>query len=62
MRRTDGQRREVDCAIPGPLGPLHAPTPGDEGGPHRADGPTDGGDDRETSVWETAWIDLGGEG
>ena len=60
MRRTDGQPREVDSR---PLHSfLHLAATGHDLEPHRADGP--GGDlaDGDTLAWETAWVDLGGEG
>ena len=61
MRRTDGQPREIDPIFGHSFGVPHG-APGHELEPQRADGL--GGDlaDGETLAWETAWVDLGGEG
>jgi hypothetical protein len=60
MRRTDGQPREIDSRFTHPF--PHAAAAGHDLEPHRPDG--HGGDlaDGDTLSWETAWVDLGGEG
>jgi hypothetical protein len=61
MRRTDGQPREVDSAFGHSCGFPHA-APGHDREPHRTDGPAGDLADADTLAWETAWVDLGGEG
>jgi len=60
MRRTDGQPREVDSRFPHSF--PYTTAAGHDLEPHRADGPAGDLADGDTLAWETAWVDLGGEG
>jgi hypothetical protein len=59
MRWTDEQRDNYLARF---LGFAHWPAPWHETEPYRADKGLGDFIERDTSNWETPWIDLGGEG
>ena len=60
MRRTDGQSHEIESRFSHPF--PHTTSSGQELDLQHADGPADDAADGELSAWESAWVDLGGEG
>jgi hypothetical protein len=64
MRGTRRQRhrRATDGSFNRSLARTKPAAPRQETEPYRADHPTDCKAEEDTSSWEMAWIDLGGEG
>jgi hypothetical protein len=62
MRWIDGPRRDVEAYFSQTPGYPHAGLAGHDWDLLRAEGPATDVTDTEMSGWETAWVDLGGEG
>jgi hypothetical protein len=62
MRWLDGPRRDVEACFSQTPGYTHAGLTGHDWDGLRGDGSTSDATDAEISAWETAWLDLGGEG
>jgi hypothetical protein len=64
MRRTDARPRALDTSWTRPLGSVcpTGPHPDLVSLPFQADGAAEDHAEQDPSNWETAWIDIGGEG
>jgi hypothetical protein len=61
MSWTDGQRREVESSF-GHAPGSHTSSVGHDWDAFRSEAPRGDTTDAELPAWESAWVDLGGEG